>query len=42
MPRQWYASEYECSFEDTIDAVFAADDIAAALSTEVIPLAARG
>jgi hypothetical protein len=35
---RWYCQEYLCSFEDTIDAVFAADDIHAALSDEIKPL----
>ena len=35
---RWYRQEYLCSFEDTIDAVFSAEDIAAALSNEVKPL----
>ena len=35
---RWYAQEYCCSFEDTIDAVFAESDIRAAMSSEVRPL----
>jgi Terminase large subunit, T4likevirus-type, N-terminal len=35
---RWYRQEYCCSFEDTIDAVFAYEDIQAALSNEVKPL----
>jgi hypothetical protein len=35
---RWYRQEYECSFEDTIDAVFSSEDIAAALNCEVEPL----
>jgi hypothetical protein len=35
---RWFAQEYLCSFEDTTDAVFAYDDIMAALSEEVAPL----
>jgi hypothetical protein len=35
---RWYAQEYLCSFEDTIDAVFSAAVIAAALSDDVRPL----
>jgi hypothetical protein len=35
---RWYAQEYLCSFEDTIDAVFASEDIMAALSEDVVPL----
>jgi len=38
---RWYRQEYECSFEDTIDAVFAHSDIQAALSDEVAPLFGR-
>jgi hypothetical protein len=34
----WYRQEYLCSFEDVVDAVFAAADIQAALSDEVQPL----
>jgi hypothetical protein len=35
---RWYRQEYLCSFEDTIDAVFAYADIQAALDNEVQPL----
>jgi hypothetical protein len=35
---RWYRQEYECSFEDTIDAVFSSEDIAAALNCDVQPL----
>jgi Terminase large subunit, T4likevirus-type, N-terminal len=35
---RWFRQEYLCSFEDTIDAVFAYADIQAALSDEVKPL----
>jgi hypothetical protein len=35
---RWYRQEYECSFEDTVDAVFRSEDIAAALSDSVKPL----
>jgi hypothetical protein len=35
---RWYRQEYECSFEDTIDAVFSSEDIAAALNCGVEPL----
>ena len=35
---RWYRQEYLCSFEDTIDAVFSAEDIQAALSNDVKPL----
>jgi hypothetical protein len=35
---RWFRQEFLCSFEDTIDAVFAAEDIRAALSDDVKPL----
>jgi hypothetical protein len=35
---RWYRQEYLCSFEETIDAVFAYADIQAAMSDEVQPL----
>jgi hypothetical protein len=35
---RWYRQEYLCSFEDTVDAVFAYEDIQAALSDDVKPL----
>jgi hypothetical protein len=35
---RWYAQEYECSFEDTVDQVFAYEDIMAALSPDLPPL----
>src|SRR5262245_30555293 len=35
---RWFRQEYLCSFEDTVDAVFAFADIQAALSDEVKPL----
>jgi hypothetical protein len=35
---RWFRQEYECSFEDVIDAVFAHADIAAALATDAQPL----
>jgi hypothetical protein len=35
---RWFRQEYLCSFEDTIDAVFAYADIQAALSDEIKPL----
>ena len=35
---RWFAQEYQCSFEDTVDAVFASEDIMAALSDDVDPL----
>jgi len=37
---RWYRQEYECSFEDTIDAVFSHDDILAALCDDA-PLFVR-
>jgi hypothetical protein len=41
MPALWFQSEYLCQFVDVIDQVFATDDIQAALSPNVLPLAAR-
>ncbi len=38
---RWWRQEYFCSFEDTIDSVFAADDIAAAMRDDVAPLFGR-
>lgn len=38
----WFASEYECQFCDTVDAVFRSQDIDAALSDEILPLFGRG
>ena len=35
---RWYAQEYQCSFEDTIDQVFSHEDIMAALSADLQPL----
>jgi hypothetical protein len=35
---RWFRQEYLCSFEDTVDAVFAYADIHAALSDDVKPL----
>lgn len=35
---RWFRQEYMCSFEDTIDAVFSAADIEAAMSDDVKPL----
>jgi hypothetical protein len=35
---RWYRQEYGCSFEDTIDAVFAWADIQAALNNDLQPL----
>jgi hypothetical protein len=38
LPRRVYRQEYECSFEDTDDAVFTYEDVAGAMSSEVTPL----
>ena len=38
LPRRVYRQEYECSFEDTEDAVFAYEDVAGAMTSEVTPL----
>jgi hypothetical protein len=38
LPRRVFRQEYECSFEDTEDAVFAYEDVQAAISPEVTPL----
>jgi hypothetical protein len=38
---RWFRQEYECSFEDVIDAVFTYADIQAALSDDVKPLFAE-
>ena len=38
MGERYYRQEYCTSFEDTIDAVFAFEDIQAALSSDVQPL----
>jgi hypothetical protein len=35
---RWFRQEYECSFEDTVDAVFAHTDIQAMLSHDIEPL----
>ena len=35
---RWYRQEYLCSFESVVDAVFAYEDIMAALSDDVKPL----
>jgi terminase large subunit-like protein len=44
LPARVYRQEYECSFEETDDQVFAYEDVAAAISLEVAPLfsSARG
>lgn len=36
--RRWFAQEYLCEFADAVGAVFADDDIAAAMSNDVEPL----
>jgi hypothetical protein len=38
LPARVYRQEYECSFEETEDQVFAYEDVAAAISGEVAPL----
>jgi hypothetical protein len=38
LPARIYRQEYECSFEDTEDAVFSYEDVAGAMSSEVTPL----
>jgi hypothetical protein len=35
MPARWFAQEYECSFEEVEDSVFAYDDVQAALTDDV-------
>ncbi len=35
---RWYRQEYETSFEETVDAVFASEDIRRALRNDVLPL----
>jgi hypothetical protein len=35
---RWYRQEHFCSSEDTVDSVFAFDDVQVALSNEVRPL----
>jgi hypothetical protein len=35
---RWYAQEYDCSFEDNVDQVFAYEDIMAAMSPDLTPL----
>lgn len=39
---RWYRQEYQCSFEDTIDAVFAYEDIHALVSADIEPLFGEG
>lgn len=38
MGERWFAQEYLCSFEDTVDQVFSSESIFAAVSDEVQPL----
>jgi hypothetical protein len=38
LPARIFRQEYRCSFEDTEDAAFAYEDVAAAISSEVTPL----
>jgi hypothetical protein len=38
LPARVFRQEYECSFEETDDQVFAHEDVAAAISSEVTPL----
>jgi phage terminase large subunit-like protein len=38
LPRRVFRQEYECSFEDTEDAVFSYEDVAGAITEEVTPL----
>lgn len=42
MGERWYRQEYECSFEDVVDAVFAAEDIEAAMRGDILPLFSAG
>jgi len=42
LPSRIYRQEYECSFEDVEDAVFAFEDVQAAITEEVSPLFAGG
>jgi hypothetical protein len=41
LPARIYRQEYECSFEDVEDAVFAYEDVQAAMSEDVTPLFGR-
>jgi hypothetical protein len=34
----WYRQEYECQFSDTIESLFGADEVRAAITSEVTPL----
>ena len=38
MPRQWFESEYQCRFADTIDQAFTSAEIEGAFSADVSPL----
>jgi len=38
MPHWFFAQEYECSFEDSVDAVFRSVDIEAAITGDLVPL----
>jgi hypothetical protein len=38
---RWYRQEYECSFEETVDAVFTSEDIAAAFQHDERPMFKR-
>jgi hypothetical protein len=42
LPSRVYRQEYECSFEDVEDAVFAFEDVETAITEEVSPLFAGG
>jgi hypothetical protein len=42
MPLAWYRQEYECSFEETEDAVFSYEHVSAAITDEVLPLFGGG
>jgi hypothetical protein len=35
---RWFGQEYLCEYNDTVDSVFAADDILRAMSSDVQPL----
>lgn len=38
MGERWFGQEYLCEYNDTVDSVFAADDILRAMSSDVQPL----
>lgn len=38
MPRQWFRSEYFCEFGDTVDSVFATEDLDRMFGHEDVPL----